>query len=92
MIARSAFIATVTSRLKQLPVNHYIDLRPYKRDRSVLIIKESEEMFLVVEDGFSNRRFQVPMTRLRRTLKALLKREFPRSRQIRLYQMGPFEG
>ncbi len=91
MIARSAFIATVISRLKQLPVNHHIDLRPYKRDRSVLIVKESEEMFLVVEEGFISRRFQVPAAKLRKTLKTLLKREFPRSRQIRLYQMGLYE-
>ena len=70
--------------------NHYLDLRTYKRNRSVIIVKITEEDLMVIENGFFKDRFQIKAAKLRKLLKSLLKKEFPRSRKIRLYEKGEF--
>ena len=90
MLDKSSVIRVVLERLKKLPVGHYLDLRTYKRDRSVLIVKRGDEDILVVEDGFYKDSFTVNITKLKGLLKSLLKKEFPRSNKVRLYTMGEY--
>jgi hypothetical protein len=90
MIDKTNIIEAVMVRLKNMPVGHYIDLRTYKRNRSVMIIKNTEDNMLVVEEGYSKEQFQVQSDKLKKLLAALLRKEFPRSRKIRLYSMGSF--
>ena len=90
MIDKDKIIETVMAKLKKLPVDHYIDLRTYKRNRSVLIIKKSDNDFLIIEDGYFREKSQLQFDKLKKALKALLKKEFPRSHKIRLYVMGKF--
>jgi hypothetical protein len=45
---------------------------------------------LVIEDGYFKDRFLIHSDKLRKLLKILLKKEFPRSKKIRLYVMGKF--
>jgi hypothetical protein len=90
MIDKTKIVDTVVERLKRLPVSHYLDLRTYKRNRSVVIVKQAEDDMLVIEDGYFKERFRVSPEKLKRVLKALLRKEFPRSRKIRLYVMGEF--
>lgn len=77
-------------RLKKLPDGHYLDLRTYKRNRSVVIVKIDADNLLVIEDGYFNQRFQIKAEKLKKLLKTLLKKEFPRRRKIRLYVMGRY--
>ena len=90
MIDKTQIIEVVSERLKKLPMGHYLDLRTYKRNRSVIIVKMTDDDFLVIEDGFFKERFQVNPDRLKKLLTTLLKKEFPRSYKIRLYVMGRF--
>lgn len=90
MIDKTKIIDTVCERLQKLPVGHYLDLRTYKRNRSVVIAKMNENELLVIENGYFKERFQVKPEKLKRLLKTLLKKEFPRSRKIRLYVMDEF--
>ena len=90
MIDKDKIIETAMAKLKKLPVEHYLDLRTYKRNRSLVIVKKSDEEFLVIEDGYSHERYHLQLDKLRKTLKTLLKKEFPRSHKIRLYVMGEF--
>jgi len=55
MIDKEKILDTVTGRLKNLPVGHYLNLRTYKRNRSVIIVKQSENNLLIIEDGFSKK-------------------------------------
>lgn len=73
-----------------LPISHCLDLRTYKRNRSVMIAKLAEDDLLVVENGFFKERFRVKPEKLRKLLKTLMKKEFPRSRKIRLYILDKF--
>jgi hypothetical protein len=45
---------------------------------------------LVIEDGYFKDRFLIKSDKLKKLLKILLKKEFPRSKKIRLYVMGKF--
>jgi len=90
MIDKTKIIDAVTERLKNLPTGHYLDLRTYKRNRSILIVKMDEDDLLIIEDGFFKERFRINSDKLRKLLSALLRKEFPRSHKIRLYPMGRF--
>lgn len=90
MIDKTVIIPTVLDRLKQLPLDHALDLRPYKRNRSVLIVKKGEDAFLVIEHGFFRDEFTINGPGLRKLLKTLIKKEFPRSTKIRLYTRGTY--
>ena len=90
MIDKSKIIDTVCERLTKLPTGHYLDLRTYKRNRSVIIVKMGEDDLLVIEKGHFEDRFRLRLDKLEKLLKTLLRREFPRSRKIRLYAMGDF--
>ena len=90
MIAKTAILTMVLERIKKMPVGHYLDLRTYKRNRSVIVVKKADDDFLVIEDGYGQEEFRVEPGKLRRLLKTLLKKEFPRSRKVRLYSMGEY--
>ena len=91
MIDKTNIIETVFLKLKGLPVGHFLDLRTYKRDRSVIIVKRQDDTCLVIEDGFHKEKYEVRREKLKRLLKSLLKKEFPRSNKIRLYVMGAYD-
>ena len=85
MIDKTKIIDTVCERLKKLPLGHYLDLKTYKRNRSIIIAKINEEDLLVIENGYFKERFRIKPEKLKRLLSTLVKREFPRSHKIRLY-------
>ena len=90
MIDKTKIIEAVLKKLENLPPGHYLDLRTYKRNRSVLVVKESEGDLLVIESGYFHEKFHIRADKLSKLLKTLLKKEFPRSQKIRLYVMGEF--
>lgn len=91
MIDKATAIPTIIRKLKKLPIGHAIDLRTYKRNRSVVFARIDEEQFEVVENGFHVEQFIVTMDKMKKLLKLLLKREFPRSTKMRLYDLGESE-
>ncbi|MEF2230897.1 MAG: hypothetical protein V3571_08210 [Pseudodesulfovibrio sp.] len=89
MIDKTTAIPAILRRLEKLPEGHAIDLRTYKRNRSVVIARTGADAFDVVESGFCEERFRVKGDGLKKLLKTLLNREFPRSTKIRVYDLGP---
>ncbi len=87
MLDISAAIPNILQRLEKIPVGHCLDLRTFKRNRSVIIVKREKEYFEIIENGFYQDRFQVEKDKLKKTLKNLLKKEFPRSNKIRVYKL-----
>jgi hypothetical protein len=87
MIPITTVIPTVLRRIKKLPFGHGLDLRTYKRDRSILITRKTDDRFTVIQNGFGKEQFEVSTTELTRLLKGLLKKEFPRSNKVRLYSV-----
>jgi len=77
-------LPTTISRLNRLPVEHHLVLYTFKKDRSITILKLSHNTFQVTEHGFQEKVLTVETAKLRKVLKNLLKREFPRSNKVRL--------
>ena len=91
MLDIATLVPNLIKRAKKLPVGQYLDVRSYKCDRYLLIIKLTEDLFKVVEHGFEEAEIEVDAASLKRTLKTLTKREFPRSNKIRVYTLGAYE-
>ena len=68
-------------RLSRLREGEAVLLQPYKKDRSVCIILR-ENMYQVLERGFEVREFEVEAGKIRKVLKNLCRKEFPRSNKI----------
>ncbi|MEW5772037.1 MAG: hypothetical protein AB1916_00800 [Thermodesulfobacteriota bacterium] len=89
MLPKDTVLEAALARLERLPPGHALDLRTYKRNRSVLLRKNPDGTVLVLEDGYERQRFEaVSRDKLPKLLKTLLKREFPRSAFVRLYDLG----
>ncbi len=91
MIDKTRILDVVAERLGPLPVGHYLELRTYKRNRAVLIVKKHDDQLLVLQQGYEEARFEVESRKLKKLLKGLLKKEFPRSNKVRLYTPGVFD-
>jgi hypothetical protein len=90
MLNKAQAIPTIINKLKKLPPGHYIDIRTYKRNRSVVIVKTHESQLLIIENGYEKQQVMVSWASIKKTLQKLFKKEFPRSNTIRLYSMGEF--
>jgi hypothetical protein len=88
MIAKETFIDSLLKKLKGMPVGHYYDVRSYKRDRGFYIIKSEEDEYCILERGFFEEEYVANFDELTNIFKKLLKREFPRSHKLRIYNMG----
>ncbi len=91
MIDKTRILDVVAERLGPLRVGHYLELRTYKRNRALFIVKQSEQRLLVLQRGYEQARFDVEPKKLRKLLRGLLKKEFPRSNKVRLYTPGVFD-
>lgn len=85
MIDMANALPTILTRSKKLAVGEGLDLRTFKRDRSIVIMRTESDTYSVVEDGFHHEQFQTSHKGLKKIMKTLLKREFPRSNKVRIY-------
>lgn len=89
---KTTIIPTIMERLSKLETGQCLDMRTFKRNRSVAIVCTGEDAFTVVERGFHEESWQgLNAEKIKRLLKTLLKREFPRSHKIRLYTLDSFK-
>lgn len=81
-------IRNLLQKLEKLSPPQGIELLSYKRNRSVAVLLLGDNTFLVRERGYREEEQVVEKERLQKCLKLLIKYEFPRSRKIRMYQVG----
>ncbi len=74
-------VHAVLGCLQRLEAEKGLLLQPYKKDRSVLILK-TDEGLRVVEDGFVKKEYLVGEDKVRKLLKKLIRKEFPRSNRV----------
>ena len=89
MIDKQTAIPALLDKLAKLAPGHCLEIRTYKRNRSVCFQRLDADNFLVVRDGFGQDRFESPESKLRKVLKVMMKQEFPRSTKVRVYDLGP---
>lgn len=81
-------IKRVTQIVDKLESPQGVEILTYKRNRGVTIIKIDESNLSIQERGYEDNTFQVAMSDLEKQLKSIAKREFPRSRKVRVYRLN----
>ena len=85
MINKESFIADTLKRLQKLEVGKHLEICTFKKDRKV-VIEKFETYYNVYEDGFEKQYFKhLAIQDMKKLLKTLERREFPRSNKLRVY-------
>jgi hypothetical protein len=74
--------------LRKLSAPQGVEILTYKRNRGVSVIREDEDLLAVRERGYEENEYSVSFKDLPKLLKSISKREFPRSRKVRVYQLA----
>ncbi len=80
-------IKRVQQIIRKLEPPQGVEILTYKRNRGITIIKIDEETVSIQERGYNEQTLLVEIKDLARQLKSIAKREFPRSRKVRVYQL-----
>ena len=88
MIDISGAVPNILTRLKKLPVGQGLELLTFKRDRGVRILRAGEDQFSVTEFGFHAETVRADLKGMKRIIKTVLKREFPRSNKVRILPLA----
>ena len=88
LINKSAILQHTLRELDKLSSSQSIGLYSYKRNRRVLLLKVSEDNYVVKVDGYLVFEKQIGKKALVKSLRSIIKREFPRSRKIRCYKFS----
>ncbi|WP_297631598.1 hypothetical protein [uncultured Clostridium sp.] len=84
MVDLSNFIDFTFIKLKRLDVNQGVSILTFKKDRKVSVMKR-ENCYDVIEDGFFKETFtNLDDKEVRKLLKSMVKKEFPRSNRLHL--------
>lgn len=78
----------VTNMLGKLQPQQGFEILSYKRNRGVAILLKNTKKVWVREHGYHEEEQEVEITDLPKLLKSIIKREFPRSRKLRFYQIA----
>lgn len=84
MVDLSNFIDFTFIKLRRLEINQGVSILTFKKDRKVSVIKRTD-FYDVIEDGFFKETFKALDERgVRKLLKSMVKKEFPRSNRLHL--------
>ncbi len=72
--------------LKNCSIGGGLEIMSYKRNRTVAVILKAPDKILVLENGYKVQEFEINRDNLFKKLKPIFKREFPRSRKLRLFK------
>lgn len=89
MIDINGAVPNIMTKLKKLPLGHGLVLLTFKRDRGLRIFRTEEDAFRAEEFGFRAETHEADLKGMKRLLKSVLKREFPRSNKIRVNEVKP---
>jgi hypothetical protein len=84
LVNMATLIADCLRTLKQMQPPGGIELLSYKRNRGIAIIKKDNQLLEIREHGYEEQVIELTSEKLEKELKTMIKREFPRSRKVRL--------
>ena len=87
----ATIIADTRRVLRKIDPPGGVELLSYKRNRSIAIIKKTANRILIREQGYSDQEYEISPDNLGKELKIMIKREFPRSRKVRLSKFHDLE-
>lgn len=77
----------ITDMLAKLKPQQGFEILSYKRNRGVALLLKDNKTFWVREHGYLEEEQDVEIGDVPKLLKSMIKREFPRSRKLRFYQI-----
>lgn len=80
-VDRGRLLHETLARLARLEEGEGLLLQPFKKDRAIFVILQ-EGMYQVLERGFVKKEFIVETKKIRKLLKSLCRKEFPRSNKV----------
>ncbi len=83
----ATLLSDVKRSLKKISFPGGIELLSYKRNRGIAILMQEDLTFERREFGYKEQELFIPKERLAKELKTMIKREFPRSRKVRLIKI-----
>lgn len=72
--------------LKRCPLGGGLEIMSYKRNRTIAIVKENPDVARILQKGYVEKEWCVPFGDLEKQLRKPIKKEFPRSRKVRLFK------
>ena len=72
--------------LKNTDANTGLEIMSYKRNRAISITRIDDKDFLVIENGYVHDENTINSELLGKHLKKLVKKEFPRSKKVRIFK------
>ncbi len=85
LVSIESALRKILNTLKKASVGSGLEVLSYKRNRGIIILKESQETFSLKERGYLNQEITCTSKQIQRQLRSIMKREFPRSRKVRIY-------
>ncbi len=78
----------ILNTLKKIDKGGGLEVLSYKRNRGITIIKQGADLYCLRERGYLEQELKCTFRELQRHLKSMMKREFPRSRKVRIYVLN----
>ncbi len=88
LINITTLLTEVKRTLKKISFPGGIELLSYKRNRGIAILPQEDLTCVIKEFGYREQEKTIPADRLAKELKTMIKREFPRSRKVRLIKIS----
>jgi len=88
LVNMATLIADCLRTLKKMQPPGGIELLSYKRNRGIAIIKKEDQLLEIREYGYEERVLELTSEKLEKELKTMIKREFPRSRKVRMVKFS----
>lgn len=88
LINKDSILSDIMRYLKTCECNTGLELMSYKRNRWVAITSLGNKLYAVREKGYVDEELEINYPQLEKHLKKLIKREFPRSRKIRIFKFS----
>ena len=88
LINLGSVVKRVTALIKKADPDQGMEILTYKRNRGVEILKTAAGLVALREWGYHEESWQGEEDKVAKLLKTILKREFPRSRKVRIYHLN----
>lgn len=87
LVNKDSALVEAVRLIKKCAVDSGVELLSYKRNRSISLIRISEQEIMLRESGYISEEQTIEISKLSKILKTCIKREFPRSRKIRFFKL-----
>ncbi len=88
LINIATILAETRRNLQKINPPGGIELLSYKRNRTIAIIKKDTNLLEIRERGYVEQNLELSTEELVKVLKTMIKREFPRSKKVRLFKFS----